>query len=198
MAHKAKRRGFYIVRPVPNVEWSFMLGADGLLTGRSSRTMTNESQRNAQRMLLRMEGAAQTVNDAESWKRLQGLTDWVPEQPGTGITVCVTIEPDGSLASIEFRPNQKGQDPSAAALMMAHKMVEAMRQAMYAEYWSKAHRGLAALEASWQWTKPDGRPPEEVEPQYIPEPLPGPKPGSLAEALLAKNRENTKHQQEEQ
>lgn len=198
MATKAKRRGFYIVRPVPNVAWSIMLGADGLLTGRSSRTMTNERQRNALRMLLRMEGAAQTVNDAESWKRLQGLTDWVSEQAGTGITICFTIEPDGSLESIEFRPNQAGQDPSAAALMMANTMVEAMRQAMYAEYWSNAHRGIAAIEPSWQWTKPEGQAPEEIQPQHIPEPLPRPNPGSLAEALLAKHLEQTEQEEEEQ
>lgn len=198
MANKAQRRGFYIVRPVPNVEWSFMLGTDGLLTGHSSRTMTNEGQRNAQRMLLRMEGAAQTVNDAESWKRLQGLIDWVPEQSGTGITICISLQPDGSLASIEFRPNQAGQDPSAAALMMAQKMAEAMRQAMYAEYWSKAQRGHATLEPSWQWTKPEEQALEEIQPQYIPEPLPRPNPGSLAEALLAKHLEQTEQEKEEQ
>lgn len=198
MATKAKRRGFYIVRPVPNVEWSFMLGADGLLNGRSSRSMTNERQRNALRMLLRMEGALQTVNDAESWKRLHGLTDWVPEQPGTGITVCVSIAPDGALESIEFRPNQAEQDPSAAALMMANKMVEAMRQAMYAEYWSKAHWGHPEHAPSWQWDKPEGNPPEQVAPQYVPEPLPRPNSGSLAGALLAKQMEHTKQQKEEQ
>lgn len=198
MANKAQRRGFYIVRPVPNVEWSFMLGTDGLLTGRSSRTMTNEGQRNAQRMLLRIEGAAQTVNDAESWKRLQGLIDWVPEQSGTGITIYISLQPDGSLASIEFRPNQAGQDPSAAALMMAQKMAEAMRQAMYAEYWSKAHWGHPEHTPSWQWDKPEGNTPEEIQPQYIPEPLPRPNPGSLAEALLAKHLKHTEQEKEEQ
>lgn len=197
MATRAKRRGFYIVRPVPNVEWSFMLEADGLLIGRSSRTMTNESQRNAQRMLLRMEGAVQTVNDAESWKRLQGLIDWVPEQSGTGITICISLQPDGSFASIEFRPNQAGQDPSAAALMMAQKMVEAMRHAMYAEYWSKAHGGHPEHAPSWHWDRPEGQPPEQVEPQYIPEPLP-PTKGSPGQSLLAKHLEHTEQEKEEQ